>query len=156
MDDPRVMRRAERSAELNGDVNRALFGHALGEVDRVDEIEAFEALHGEVRGAICQLAEVVDVDDMLVADPRSALGFTPKSRHHFRIFGVLPPQYLDRELLVEARVDHSVDQPHAAFAEQSLHAVALIDRLTEQTLGRRRHPRTRFAHLRVVQPSGTI
>ncbi|MBW2548829.1 MAG: hypothetical protein JRE82_16715 [Deltaproteobacteria bacterium] len=144
------------SAQLDGDVNRATFRHALRHVERVDEVEAFEALHHEVRRSILQLAKVVDVDDVLVADPRRALGFAPETRQHLGVLGVLPSKHLDRERLVEAGMGDPIDQPHASLPKQRFDPVPLIDRPAEQPLGRLRDSGVRRAHLRVVKPSRTI
>ena len=139
------MRCAERAADLDRDVKRTLLGHAVDAVDRVDEVEPVEALHDEIGRTVRQLAEVADVDDVLVPDVGGALGFAPEPRQHLRVARVLLAKDLHRERLVQARMGDPVHEAHASFAEQGLDAVALIDRLTEQPFGRSSRPRSAHA-----------
>jgi hypothetical protein len=156
MDDPGVVRCAERTAYLNGDMNRPLLGHAPCDINCVDEVKPLEALHHEIGRAVIQLAEVADVYDVLITDSRRALGFAPEPRQHLRVSRVLSAKHLDGKRLVEARMRDPIDQAHPSLAEQGLDAVALIDRPTEQPLGRFRDSGMRPAHLRIVKPSRTI
>ena len=98
---------------------------ALG-VDRgrlaedVAEVLAFEELHDEVARAARRLAEVEDVDDVLVADARRALGFLAEARDDLGSARELVAKHLDGDALVDVAVEARVDEAHAALADPAL------------------------------------
>ena len=148
--DARVMGCAECQTDLAGDVYRSAFGETLHGVDGVDEVEALEALHHKIGRTVGERTEVVDVDDVFVADVGRAFSFAPEPREHFLVSDVLASEHFDREGLVEPRVGRSVNQAHPAFAEQSFNAVAVVDERADQGVGRSRDTRVSTAVLRVV------
>ena len=91
------------------------------------EVHAVEELHGEEDRARRGLAEVGDVDDVLVADLRGRLGLLHEARDQVGLAREVFRQDLERDLLLDEDVLGEVDDAHAAFAELADDAVAIGD-----------------------------
>ncbi len=76
---------------------------------------AFHPLHGQV-GLRFGLAEVIDAEDVRVADIPGQDDLLPESLQNRIVFGVLGPQQLDRYLNLEQLVVSLVNDPGGPFA----------------------------------------
>ena len=92
---------------------------------------AVEKLHDEVRGPVGQLAEVADVDDVLVADRARGAGLLQEALVELVVVRHLAAQDLDGDPLVDHLVAGRVDDAHTAFAEDAVDDVAAVDRLAD-------------------------
>jgi len=124
VDDPLGMCGGQRAAALKH--NGAHSPGVDGDVSAEDVREVFpvEELHDEVAGAASGLAEIGDVDDVLVADSRRALGLLTEAGNDFRAPRQVIAKDLDRHALIDISMKALVDQPHAAFADAAFHHVA--------------------------------
>ena len=95
----------------------------------------------EVRRPVGQLAEVADVDDVLVADGAGRARLLEEALVELVIVRHLAAQHLDGDTLVDHLVAGSVDDAHPAFAEEAVDDVATVDGLADVRIdpGGRRH-----------------
>ena len=131
MDDPLAVRRAQRLAHLNGDRLDLVGGHrAAG--DRVTQRFARQVLHDEVRLAVGRLAEVQDLDDVLVRDHVDRARLVEETGDDVRVARQHGVQQLDGHLAAEDRVLGQVDDPHAPLAQKARDPV-VPDRVVNQS-----------------------
>src|SRR5206468_3426395 len=88
------------------------------------------------------LAEVEDVDDVLVANIVDGLGLPEEAHEGVGVLGELPLQKLDGDLLADAGVQGQVDRPHAALTEDLGDAVA-ADLLSDSVCHARKYPNSK-------------
>ncbi len=114
MDDAGLVRGAERVADLRGDVQGAPgVEHALAREELRQRL-ALQVLHDEEVIALGRLPEVVDLDDVLVADLGDRTRLLVEARDHFLVAGELAVDDLERDLLADHRVLGEIDRSHAA------------------------------------------
>lgn len=130
MHDAGLVARVEGPGDGGHDLREALWLHGLrGEDPR--EVLALDQLHDQVgEGAVvahgvhaCDSASVVD----LCGELRLAL----EAGEGLAVARVVGVQDLERDRDAALQIVRAVDHPHAAFAEGSLEAVALIDDIAE-------------------------
>ena len=117
MDNTVLVSVAQALGHLLGDV------HRFGEADRAlfhpgAELGSLQKLHRHV-GDLALLAEIVDRDDLRMAEPSGGLGFEEEARLVFRVRGRIFRENdgLERDGAVESGVFALVDDPHRAAAE---------------------------------------
>ncbi len=119
------MRELERLAQLAHDAHDLLQVEALVGVEEVLELLALDELHDEV-GNVVLLAEVVDLDNVRVVEPRHRLRFAYEP-HREVLARVLVEvgleNRLDGDAPAKARVDAFVDDTHRALAQDALDVV---------------------------------
>ena len=93
---------------------------------------ALEELHHDERAAVVGVAEVGDVDDVLVADRRRELRLLLEARDDRFALRVLLEQDLDRDALADQRVRRLVDRAHAALADLARDEVATRERRADE------------------------
>jgi hypothetical protein len=84
-------------------------------------------LHHVVETAARQTTEVVDRDDVGVADASDQLGFHLKATRQIRVFAQLSTQHLDRHGPAQSLVDRRVHHPHGALSKPSRQLVFAKD-----------------------------
>ena len=114
----------------------ALDGEAVRVLREVAEALALEELHHEVGGAVGQVAEVRDVDDVRVADARRGLRFLQEAVEDLAILCQIGAEDLHGDLLVDHLVAREIDEAHPAFAEQLLDLVAVVEGGADVGVGR--------------------
>ena len=92
-------------------------------VERVVQIAPAQQLHHEV-DVLAVLDEVVDFDDVLVADGVGGARFVEEAVDHAAVRAQVLLQDLDRDGAPELAVDRTVDGAHAALAEALEQAIA--------------------------------
>ena len=112
--DPRDLARRQRAAPAQD----------RGEVLPVDQ------LHDDVRAAGV-LAEVVDRDDVGVAERGGRLGLLPEARREVGVAQVLRTEQLERDVATELGIGGAVDGRHPAAAQQLDQAVAATQGLSD-------------------------
>jgi len=80
----------------------------------------------QVDGAVVELAEVLDLDDVIVPDGRGGPRLLIKALHGLGGGGDLGAQELDGDLFVDVDVLGQVDLAHPALAEHLDEAVAVV------------------------------
>jgi hypothetical protein len=137
---------AERRGDLPGDVGDPGLGQRALAVEQLGQRLTLEELHHDEGPAVVGLAEVGDVDDVLVADRRRQPGLLLEARDHLLLARVLVEQDLDRDPLADERVGRLVDRAHAALADLAGHHVAARQGRADQIfLGlMAAHPRRRL------------
>ena len=122
MDDPVAVRVAEPLADLPHDVELPFQGQGLALLDDLLEVGALDELHRDV-GLAAVLAQVVDGDDVAVAQPSRRLRLAQEPRLELRRLRQARDHGLERDLAVDHRVVGLVDRTHAAAAQHLLHLV---------------------------------
>ncbi len=112
--DPRDLARRQRAASAQDG----------GEVLPVDQ------LHDDVRAAGV-LAEVVDRDDVGVAQRGRRLGLLPEARREVGVAQVLGAEKLERDVATELGIGGTVDGRHPATAQQLDQVVAATQGLSD-------------------------
>ena len=128
VDDALRVRGGERRRGLRGDPQDALLGQLRLAREALGERLALEELHHDERAAVVGVAEVGDVDDVLVADRRRELRLLLEARDDRFALRVLLEQHLDRDALADQRVRRLVDRAHAALADLARDEVAARQR----------------------------
>ena len=118
VDDPLGVRREQRAAHLHAD-GLHLGGRHRPTGDRLGQRLARQVLHDEVRLAVRGLAEVEDLDDVLVRDHVDRAGLVEEAGDDVRIARQDRVQQLDRHLAADHRVLGQVHHAHAPLAEQA-------------------------------------
>ncbi len=126
VDDAAPVRGGQGRGDLGRDVEH-LVGRHRAAADPIGEGLALQVLHHEVGGAVGELPEVADVDDVGVADGRRRLRLANEAAHDLLVAGDLAAEHLHREALVQGGVGREVDHAHAALPQHGLHEVAAID-----------------------------
>ena len=122
MVDPVAVRIAEPLADLPHDVELPFQGQGLALLDDLLEVGALDELHRDV-GLAAVLAQVVDGDDVAVAQPSRRLRLAQEPRLELRRLRQARDHGLERDLAVDHRVVGLVDRTHAAAAQHLLHLV---------------------------------
>jgi hypothetical protein len=104
-------------------------------LQRVREVLALEVLHHQIGLTLRGIAEVGDVDDVIVADQRGRARLPEEALHVGRVAAVIGAQDLDRDLLADDHVRRQVHRAHAALADQAQQLVALAQQRADQRLG---------------------
>ena len=141
----------EAARDLLGDVEDAPDGDGALLGNEPPDVLPVEVLHDEVRGAVVHHPEVADVDDVLVADARRALGLLAEARHHLRPAREVVAQQLDGHALLDDGVDALVDEAHAALADLPDDLV-LVEHLPDERIVRD----VARLHLRVRHHAGPV
>jgi len=129
VNDALVVRRPERSADLQDDATCVLPAHGAFLAHELAEIPAIQELHGDVDQAVGRLSEIGDVDHVLVTDTGGAAGFLEKPRDEIRAPRELGREHLERELLLDDDVLGQVDGPHPALSQLPEDTVTIRDEL---------------------------
>jgi hypothetical protein len=112
MDDPGGVRGGERAGDLRADVQRPHHVERDLARQRRRERPALEVFHDVEVVALRRHAEVMDLDDVLVADLVDRAGFLEEPRHDVAIAGQLVVDHLERHPLADQRVLREVDRTH--------------------------------------------
>jgi len=100
--------------------------HALGQRAPLQE------LHREIDRAVRQRREIVDLDDVVVADRRRAPRFLTKARDRLGVRDDLRTEELEREAPVDVDVLSLVHLAHAALTDEAHHAVTIGNDLPDE------------------------
>ena len=92
-------------------------GEAVLAAQAVRQRLALQVLHHEVEFAIGRVAEVGDVDDVLVADLVDRLGLRHEAGDHVGVLRELRVDGLHRHLFSDNGVLRQVDDPHPPFTQ---------------------------------------
>jgi len=118
-------------------------GHLQGDADRPRRLEPpllvqdlgegppGQVLHDHVQGAVGSLAEVGQVDDVLVVDPADGLRFPTEALDRVGGGWQVVSQQLEREHPPEHLVPGDIDRGHPAGPEEGEDAVAVADDLAD-------------------------
>ena len=134
MHDALGMRGAQRGRGLRGDAQRALLGQLVLAREALGERFAIEVLHHHERAAVIGVADVVDVDDVLVADRARELRLLLESRDDRLALRILLEQDLHRDALADQGVSRLVDRTHPALTDLALDQVAARERGADDVL----------------------
>ena len=116
MDDPLFVRGAERAADLIGDLARLDRREHVAR-DAVVQGLAGQELHDEVGLPVGGLAEVHDLDDVLVSDGVDRARLVEEAGDHLGIARQRQVQELDRDLASDHRMLGLVHHPHPALTQ---------------------------------------
>ena len=117
VDDPLLVRRVERVRDLAGDGKRGRGVQPVFAPQPIGQRLALQVLHHEVEFAVRRVAEVGDIDDVLVTDLVDRFCFGHEARHHVGVLGELRVDGLHRHLLANHGVLRQVDDPHPPFPQ---------------------------------------
>ena len=99
---------------------------------------AVDVLHDdEVAARLVVEAEVEDLHDVRVHEPRGGERLAPEARDEARVLGEVLGEQLDRDVALQPRVERELDGRHAADAEAALEPVAVGEELVSHCA----HPR---------------
>ena len=115
MDDPLRVRRVQRIAHLNPEVQKC-FGLERSGSDKLLERLALQQLHRHERLAL-ELTNVVNRADVGVVERGSRLGFAAEALQSLLIVRQSLGQELEGDEAIEARVLRLIHYPHAAATE---------------------------------------
>nr|WP_293258139.1 hypothetical protein [Nannocystis sp.] len=102
------------------------------------EVLAFEVLHRQEGEALLRVAEVGDVDDVLVVQHRRGAGLLEEAGDDLGAVAVLGGEHLHGELAADRDVLGLVDRAHAALADQLEQAIAIGEDVADE-VGVRAH-----------------
>jgi hypothetical protein len=125
VDDAVRVRRGQRGADLDRDVDRPHGRQPLALVQQLAQRRAPDVLHHDEVRAVLH-ADVVHADDVGVDQPRGGLGLTLEAGQEHGVVVVRAEQDLDRHPPGEQPVVALVDLAHAARAEQAPADVAAL------------------------------
>ncbi len=116
----------QRTTQLVGHVQRA---HRVkrARVQHLPQRITLEVLHHQEHETVRGLAEVRDVDDVLVIDAVGSARFAQKALARIGVTGVAGRQELERHVAPDQLMATAVDRPHAACANQLGHHVTTAD-----------------------------
>ena len=134
VDDPVAVRGAQPLRDLHQDRARAVPVHRARLLQPLPEVLAVQVLHRDEHQPLGRLAEVRDVDDVLVADARRALGLLQEPGDQIGPARQVLEQDLERDLLLDQRVLGLVDRAHPALADLADDAVPLGQHLADQRI----------------------
>ncbi len=123
MDDAADVGGMERLADLGAHPGGLSRGQRPGLADDRRQVLALDQLHHDVRPGVV-LAEVVDGDDVGVAQRRSRTGLVAEPGQEVGVASELGPQQLDGDVALELRVARAIDPGHAALSEKLQQAVS--------------------------------
>ena len=104
---------------------------------------AFDELADDERPAV-ELAEIVDDENVRMAERRGRVRFCTEAAHPIGIGGHLARQQLERDVAIELRVVGFVDCTHASFTHTRYDAIRAHG-AADQVVRRALHQRDRFA-----------
>ena len=134
VDDAQLVRPPERLRHLQRDAQRARHVQvALGNL--LVERDAVQELHREVDQAVVGLAEVRDVDDVLVVDAVRRARLTQEARLVRRAMREVARQELERDVTAHHLVSRPIHGPHPALPDALLNEVAPRHRAADQRIG---------------------
>ena len=116
VDDAFVVSELQGVANLRHDRQRLLRRHPAG-LNRLPQVHAVDIFHDEEIQPL-GLAEIVDGDDVRMAQPGQRAGFAREPLGKRRIVAGFHRQNLDRHQPIEPRLPGFVDRPHAPLAQQ--------------------------------------
>ena len=125
----------ERGADREQDIDDRARAERRLACDLLRECLAFEELHDEIGNPIDR-SDVGDVDDVRMLDARGRTSFAEEALDERRVLGESRVENLDRDALLEARVERLVHDAHPSGAK-SAPKLVLADPLY------RRHPSRR-------------
>ena len=114
VDDAAVVGELERLADLRDDGQRLLWAEVPAALE-LPQVGAVHELHHQI-GVSTGLAEVVDADNVRVAELGQGAGLALEALAEGRVFIGLRGQDLERHESVEARLSSLVNRAHAAPA----------------------------------------
>ncbi len=123
--DTGVVREVERIAQLAHDVRRDVQLEAFLAVEEALQFLAADELHDQV-GEVAFLAEVVDLHDIGVAQPRGGLRLADESRRvvpRSLVVDGIPADRLDCHPALQLRVESLIDDAHRTLAEHALEGI---------------------------------
>jgi hypothetical protein len=89
---------------------------------------AVDILHHDIMSVAVQ-ADIIDVDDVGVAQVCCRLGLVVKALQEAGIGGIVAVEHLHRDAPVQAQIAPTVDPRHAAFADLLLQLITVIENL---------------------------
>jgi hypothetical protein len=116
--------RGDRREHRQHDVDRALHTERPFASDHRGERFAVEKLHRDIRHAVDD-AEIIDVDDVRVLEPRGRARLLEKARDRVGVERLVGVEDLQRDALVErrlARLEHSAERPCAELTSKHVRA----------------------------------
>jgi hypothetical protein len=116
VNDAFFVRILQRVTDLWHDLERLLRREFAG-LQRLPQIDAVHVLHQE-KEVSSRLAEVVDRDDVRVAQLREGAGFTEEPLGERRILAHFRRQHFERDRAIESDLPRLVNGPHAALADE--------------------------------------
>ncbi len=127
VDHARLVRRADRLADLRDDRERRLDveRRALGQ--RRAERPAFEQLHDEVGADVLRHAVVVHGHDVRMPEPRDGDRLAPEALGEDAVLDQAAADRLERDGALELQVGRAVDVAHSARAEHAVDPVLVVD-----------------------------
>jgi hypothetical protein len=131
MDDVALVRRAERTRDLDGVGDGLADGQAPASLDALLERLALDVLEDDVRAAVV-LARVDHGDDVRVRELRHGARLAPEALDLVGVGRDLAMQELDRHRPLEGHVERAVDRRHPARAHLGVEAVAAVQLCADQ------------------------
>ena len=137
VDDARAVGVGHRLADLleHFQEPRQVLGRGLALCEAVGQGAALDQLHGEVRPAVGEPAQVVDRHDAGVLQLAADLRFFDEALLQFRTGHVFIPQHLEGEVAAQKRVMAAQHQTHASPTDLGVEAIADGRRLGQQRAG---------------------
>jgi hypothetical protein len=89
---------------------------------------ALEVLHHDVWRAVLEHAQVVDIDDVGVADGVGRARLGDEAADHLGIGGIARRQHLDRGVASDARMHRQIDLSHPPFSDEALDPIVAYAR----------------------------
>lgn len=120
-----LVRVVERCSDLPEDVDGFIEREGSSFQDQSFERRAGHVFHDDVARAIIP-ADVVDADNVGMAESCRGLGFTLEPAEEARVGSELPAENLDRDGAIEYKVVTAVDDRHTAFADRFVEPVTGI------------------------------
>lgn len=141
VDHPGPLRGAQAVRDLDHGLARLLGRHRLAPPEDRVEVAAAHPLHGEVERLLASRgrapADVVDGDDVRVAELRLRARLAQEAVDHPGLAGHVAPQHLDGHGAVQRGVPRGVDLSHAPLAEARLDHEVIERGADQAVVGRR-------------------
>ena len=125
VEDTLPMRVGKAACNLRGIVDRDGLRNRLVRSDLFRERFAVDELHHDIV-FIAFASDVVHVDDVRMRELGRRLRFIIEALDEIVVGGILIAQYLDRNTATQKRIRAGVDDRHAAVAEATFDAVAVV------------------------------
>jgi len=138
VDDPFLVRGHEPGQHLRHDVDHVLERQAPLAGDAVGERFAEQALHHEVRAAVVERAQVVDLADVRVADGARRARFLMKALHRRPLSRLRRVQHLHGDAAPQRDVLRLEHGAHPPLAEHRADEILPPDRLANEVTARAR------------------
>lgn len=127
MNDPAIVRLAERFTRLQEEVARVVDGERASVGEGLREVSPSQVLHHDERRAIRESAHLEDANDVLALDCCRCARLTEEARDSAVARSMLRTEKFDRDGPSERGVDRSHDDAHAARADDGLDTVLAAD-----------------------------